>query len=46
MRAMKTLRCDLSPAEYENARKRILEVFNQWQKPDHFGEVLRVGGPQ
>lgn len=35
-----------SPAEYENAQKRILEVFNQWKKPDHFKIemfVIRVG---
>ena len=25
-----------SPAEYENARKRILEVFGQWKAPAGF----------
>lgn len=25
-----------SPMEYENAQKRILEVFGQWKKPDNF----------
>jgi hypothetical protein len=35
-----------SPAEYENAQKRILEVFLAWQVPDHFKIelfVIRVG---
>ena len=35
-----------SAAEYENAQKRILEVFSQWQAPDHFKIelfVVRVG---
>jgi Domain of unknown function (DUF3303) len=25
-----------SPMEYENAQKRILEVFTQWKAPDKF----------
>ncbi len=25
-----------SPMEYENAQKRILEVFTQWQAPANF----------
>src|SRR6476619_950375 len=35
-----------SPAEYENAQKRILEVFGQWKAPDGFkieSFVIRVG---
>ena len=35
-----------SPAEYENAQKRILEVFSHWQAPDNFkieAFVVRVG---
>ncbi len=35
-----------SPAEYENAQKRILEVFTQWTAPDNFKIemfVVRVG---
>jgi hypothetical protein len=35
-----------SPMEYENAQKRILEVFTQWQAPDNFKIemfVIRVG---
>jgi hypothetical protein len=35
-----------SPAEYENAQKRILEVFGQWKAPEHFKIeffVVRVG---
>src|SRR5258705_13062656 len=35
-----------SPAEYENAQKRILEVFSQWKAPDNFKIevfVVRVG---
>jgi muconolactone delta-isomerase len=35
-----------SPVEYENAQKRILEVFTQWQAPEHFkieAFVIRVG---
>jgi hypothetical protein len=35
-----------SPAEYENAQKRILEVFTQWKAPDDFKIelfVVRVG---
>ncbi len=35
-----------SPAEYENAQKRILEVFTQWQAPANFKIelfVIRVG---
>ena len=35
-----------SPAEYENAQKRILEVFNQWKQPKRFKIemfVIRVG---
>ena len=35
-----------SPAEYENARKRILEVFGQWKAPAGFKIelfVVRVG---
>jgi len=35
-----------SPAEYENAQKRILEVFTQWTAPDDFKIemfVVRVG---
>ena len=37
-----------SPAEYENAQNRILEVFGQWEAPDNFKiEVFvgRVGWP-
>ena len=35
-----------SPMEYENAQKRILEVFGQWKAPSHFKIeffVIRVG---
>ena len=35
-----------SPAEYENAQKRILEVFGQWKAPDNLKIellVVRVG---
>jgi len=35
-----------SPAEYENAQKRILEVFGQWEAPAGFSIelfVVRVG---
>jgi hypothetical protein len=35
-----------SPAEYENAQKRILEVFGQWKAPANFKVeffVIRVG---
>ena len=35
-----------SPIEYENAQKRILEVFGQWQAPANFKIemfVIRVG---
>ena len=35
-----------TPMEYENAQKRILEVFTQWQAPDNFHIelfVVRVG---
>jgi hypothetical protein len=35
-----------SPAEYENAQKRILELFSQWKPPDSFrieAFVVRVG---
>jgi hypothetical protein len=35
-----------SPMEYENAQKRILEVFTQWRAPDNFKIelfVVRVG---
>jgi uncharacterized protein DUF3303 len=35
-----------SPAEYENARKRILDVFGQWKAPANFKIelfVVRVG---
>jgi Protein of unknown function (DUF3303) len=35
-----------SPIEYENAQKRILEVFTQWKAPDNFEIemfVIRVG---
>jgi muconolactone delta-isomerase len=35
-----------SPVEYENAQKRILEVFTQWKAPDNFkieSFVIRVG---
>ena len=35
-----------SPAEYENAQKRILEVFTQWKAPANFKIelfVVRVG---
>ena len=35
-----------SPAEYENAQKRILEVFGQWKAPENFKIeffVVRVG---
>ena len=37
-----------SPGEYENAQKRILEVFTQWKAPDNFKIelfVVRVGDP-
>jgi hypothetical protein len=35
-----------SPAEYENAQRRILEVFGQWKAPANFKIsffVVRVG---
>jgi uncharacterized protein DUF3303 len=35
-----------SPMEYENAQKRILEVFTQWKAPSNFKIelfVIRVG---
>jgi len=35
-----------SPTEYENAQKRILEVFTQWEAPTNFKIelfVVRVG---
>jgi len=35
-----------SPTEYENAQKRILEVFSQWKAPENFKIemfVVRVG---
>lgn len=35
-----------SPTEYENAQKRILEVFTQWKAPEDFmieEFVIRVG---
>src|SRR5436190_12485639 len=35
-----------SPIEYENAKKRILDVFTQWKAPDNFKIelfVIRVG---
>ena len=35
-----------SPAEYENAQKRVLEVFGQWKAPANFKIeffVVRVG---
>jgi hypothetical protein len=35
-----------SPIEYENAQKRILEVFGQWKAPANFkidAFVIRVG---
>src|SRR2546421_8949811 len=35
-----------SPAEYENAQKRILEVFGQWKAPEIFKIemfMIRVG---
>ena len=35
-----------SPMEYENAQKRILEVFTQWKAPGNFKIelfVIRVG---
>ena len=35
-----------SPTEYENAQKRILEVFTQWKAPANFKIevfVVRVG---
>jgi muconolactone delta-isomerase len=35
-----------SPIEYENAQKRILEVFSQWKTPGNFkieSFVIRVG---
>ena len=35
-----------SPIEYENAQKRILEVFTQWKSPANFKIelfVIRVG---
>src|SRR5436305_14701504 len=35
-----------SPVEYENAQKRILEVFGQWKPPGNFKIdffVIRVG---
>ena len=31
-----------SPAEYENAQKRILEVFTQWKAPANFKIELFV----
>src|SRR4029079_9556683 len=36
-----------TPIEYENAQKRILEVFGQWKAPANFKIeffVIRVGG--
>jgi len=34
-----------SPIEYENAQKRILEVFTQWTAPDNFKiELFRDPG--
>jgi muconolactone delta-isomerase len=41
-----TERSQGSPMEYENAQKRILEVFTQWKQPDNFKIemfVIRVG---
>ena len=35
-----------SPIEYENAQKRVLEIFSQWQAPENFHIevfVVRVG---
>jgi Protein of unknown function (DUF3303) len=35
-----------SPAEYENAQKRILDVFTKWKAPENFkieSFVVRVG---
>ena len=32
-----------SPAEYENAQKRILEVFTQWKAPDEFQDRVVRG---
>jgi len=39
-------RSQRSPIEYENAQKRILDVFTQWKAPDTFKIevfVIRVG---
>ena len=41
-----TERSQGSPIEYENAQKRILEVFTQWKPPANFNIelfVIRVG---
>jgi hypothetical protein len=41
-----TERSQGSPADYENAQKRILEVFLQWKAPENFKIevfVIRVG---
>ena len=41
-----TERSQGSPTEYENAQKRILEVFTEWKAPDNFKIelfVIRVG---
>ncbi len=41
-----TERSQGSPLEYENAQKRILEVFTQWKAPSNFKIelfVIRVG---
>ena len=41
-----TERSQGSPIEYENAQKRILEVFTQWKAPANFKIelfVIRVG---
>ena len=41
-----TERLQGSPIEYENAQKRILEVFTQWEAPSNFKIelfVIRVG---
>jgi Protein of unknown function (DUF3303) len=37
-----TERSQGSPIEYENAQKRILEVFTQWKAPDSFKIELFV----
>jgi hypothetical protein len=34
-----------SPAEYENAQKRILDVFTQWKAPPNLNRPGFRGGP-